>query len=80
MSSDRFSNDRPKQEFLCHFCDEPLPTLDDVRIHLNICASKTDQCPYCKRYILRSIFAYHIDNNCTNPNLFSEVREKTNLK
>ncbi len=54
---------RFQQEYRCSFCDESLRTSDDTRTHLRICASKTDECPICNRYILRSIFAYHIDNN-----------------
>lgn len=73
MSFRKFSDDRSKQDFSCHFCNERLPTLDDMRTHLINCASKTDQCPHCRKYILRSIYAYHIDNNCTNPDLFDIV-------
>lgn len=60
----------------CHFCNEHLSTLDNMRIHLIECGSKTDQCPHCKKYILRAIFAYHIDQNCTNPDFLDQVREK----
>ncbi len=67
------SSDRSKQEYSCPFCNESPRTLDHMRTHLKICGSKTDQCPNCKKYIVRSILAYHIDNNCTNPDLFYEV-------
>ncbi len=70
------SSNCSQQEYSCPFCNEPLRTLDDMRVHLKICGSKTDQCPNCKKYILRSILAYHIDNNCTNPDLFNEVSGK----
>ena len=62
--------------FSCDFCNERLPTVDDKRIHLEECASKTEQCSRCQKYISRSIFAYHTANSCTNPYLFDEVTEK----
>ncbi len=31
-----------------------------------LCGNKTDQCPNCKKYIRRAIFAYHYENNCAN--------------
>lgn len=54
----------------CCFCKERISTQDEIHSHLEVCASKTDQCPQCHKFILRSIFAYHIDNNCINPDLF----------
>jgi hypothetical protein len=30
------------------------------------CGNKTDQCPNCRKYIRRAIFAYHYENNCAN--------------
>ncbi len=35
--------------------------------HLMMCGNKTDQCPNCRKYIRRAIFAYHYENNCANP-------------
>jgi len=35
--------------------------------HLMICGNKTDQCPNCRKYVRRAIFAYHYENNCANP-------------
>jgi hypothetical protein len=30
------------------------------------CGNKTDQCPNCKKYVRRAIFAYHTENNCAD--------------
>ena len=35
--------------------------------HLMRCGNQTDQCPNCRRYIRRAIFAYHFENNCACP-------------
>ncbi len=35
--------------------------------HLMMCGNKTDQCPNCRKYVRRAIFAYHYENNCANP-------------
>ncbi len=32
-----------------------------------MCGNKTDQCPNCRKYVRRAIFAYHYENNCANP-------------
>ncbi len=76
MSFERFSNDSLNRSFSCQFCNEHLSTSDDMRIHLWICASKTEICPNCNKYIKRSIFAYHVENYCINPDMFEEVRER----
>ena len=70
MSSEQSSNDRSNGEFSCRLCGDRIPTVDAMRIHLRICASKTDQCPYCKKFISLSIFAYHVNNYCTDPDLY----------
>ncbi len=31
-----------------------------------ICGNKTDQCPNCRKFVRRAVFAYHSDNNCAN--------------
>lgn len=64
------------QGFSCDFCNERLLTVDEMRIHLIVCASKTEQCPLCQKYIQRSIFAYHKDNSCADPYFFDEVNKK----
>ncbi len=33
-----------------------------------MCGNKTDECPNCKKFIRRAVFAYHYENNCTNLN------------
>jgi hypothetical protein len=76
MSFERSSTDRFNQDFPCQLCNERLSTENEMRYHLLTCGSKTELCPHCKKYIKRSYFAYHIDNNCANLNLFDEVREK----
>ncbi|CAF4550013.1 unnamed protein product [Rotaria sp. Silwood2] len=35
--------------------------------HLMMCGNKTDQCPNCRQFVRRAIFAYHYENNCANP-------------
>jgi hypothetical protein len=35
--------------------------------HLMMCGNKTDQCPNCRKYVRRAIFAYHYENGCANP-------------
>jgi hypothetical protein len=43
------------------------------------CGNKTDQCPNCRKYIRRAIFAYHYENNCANLDEFdADVRAVTN--
>jgi len=32
--------------------------------HLFYCASKTNKCPNCSKYIRRAIYNYHLENNC----------------
>lgn len=36
--------------------------------HLFYCASKTNQCPNCSKYIRRAIYNYHYENNCQDLN------------
>lgn len=63
------------QSYFCQFCNEHIATSDDMRAHLWLCASKTDQCPNCQQYIKRSIIGYHIENFCSDSYLSDEVRE-----
>ncbi|CAF4701990.1 unnamed protein product [Rotaria magnacalcarata] len=49
---------------LCSFCKTHLPSLAVYREHLLLCGNKTDQCPKCRKFIRRAIFAYHYENNC----------------
>ncbi len=43
------------------------------------CGNKTDQCPNCRKYIRRAIFAYHYENNCANLDEFDvDVRAAAN--
>ncbi|CAF3799437.1 unnamed protein product [Rotaria sordida] len=37
--------------------------------HLMMCGNKTDQCPNCRQFVRRAIFAYHYENNCANPDV-----------
>ena len=34
--------------------------------HLILCGNKTDQCPNCRRFIRRAVFAFHYENNCAD--------------
>lgn len=49
----------------CSFCNGKYSawTIDE---HLLQCGNKTEQCPNCKKYIRRAIFAYHYENKCEN--------------
>jgi hypothetical protein len=49
----------------CSFCGENYSSVG-IKSHLMICGNKTDQCPNCRKYIRRAIFAYHYENNCAN--------------
>ncbi|CAF5125491.1 unnamed protein product, partial [Rotaria sp. Silwood1] len=66
------------------FCHEDISTENAMREHLWMCASKTEQCSRCSKYIERMFFAYHQDTNCQNPSLtdFSQTNsnpKKTNV-
>jgi hypothetical protein len=39
-----------------------------MKDHLLQCGNKTVKCSRCSKYILRAIYAYHFDNNCSNIN------------
>jgi GTPase Era involved in 16S rRNA processing len=75
-SSDNFSN----KHFSCQFCHERLSTENEMRTHLMQCGTKTEQCPRCKKYIQRSIFVYHKDNNCADLNLYDESSNQRRAK
>ena len=47
----------------------------DLRDHLVLCGTKTDQCPECYKYIQRSYFAYHYENNCADINELEASRD-----
>jgi hypothetical protein len=49
----------------CSFCEEKF-TPSSVGDHLMMCGNKTDQCPICRKFIRRAIFAYHYENNCAD--------------
>ncbi len=50
----------------CSFCDKTFSSSTELSEHLVLCGNKTDQCPTCRRFIRRAIFAYHFENNCAN--------------
>ena len=49
----------------CSFCDEEYSS-SSIGEHLMLCGNKTDQCPNCRKYIRRAVFAYHYENDCAN--------------
>ena len=51
----------------CSFCPEHLSSTEAMRTHLLMCGNKTDQCPICRQFVRRAIFAYHYENECANP-------------
>lgn len=54
-------------QVLCSFCETELTSGRELMEHLMMCGNKTDQCPNCRKYVRRAIFAYHYENNCANP-------------
>ncbi|CAF4167036.1 unnamed protein product, partial [Adineta steineri] len=43
-----------------------------------MCGNKTDECPRCKKFIRRAVYAYHYENNCaTLDNLDSDTNDTT---
>ncbi len=48
----------------CSFCEETFTSSTILSEHLLSCGNKTDQCPNCYKWIRRSHFAYHYENNC----------------
>ncbi|CAF3767031.1 unnamed protein product, partial [Rotaria sordida] len=50
----------------CSFCNEKFTSTKEMGDHLLMCGNKTDQCPHCKKFIRRAVFAYHYENNCTD--------------
>ncbi len=59
----------------CSFCEEEFMSEKALINHLMMCGNKTDQCPNCRKYIRRAIFAYHYENNCANPDAPSTEEE-----
>lgn len=53
----------------CSFCKEKF-TKNDMREHLLMCGNKTDECPKCRKYIRRAVFAYHFENECADVSMF----------
>ncbi|CAF1034834.1 unnamed protein product [Adineta ricciae] len=49
----------------CPFCEEPLTSFSK-RDHVLICGRKTDECPKCRRFVSRAVFARHCANDCAN--------------
>ena len=46
----------------------------EARDHLLLCGTKTDQCPNCRRFVQRAVFAYHYENNCADINETNRTR------
>ncbi|CAF3995221.1 unnamed protein product [Rotaria sordida] len=59
-------NNCDSRSIKCSFCQEPQPSSSALSAHLMLCGNKTDQCPNCRKFIRRAIFAYHYENNCAN--------------
>ena len=56
------------QKETCTFCDENFDDSKALEEHLMLCGNKTEQCPRCKKFVRRAVFAYHYENNCANLN------------
>ncbi|CAF3935530.1 unnamed protein product [Rotaria sp. Silwood1] len=50
----------------CSFCNNTFTSTKEMGDHLLLCGNKTDQCPNCKKFIRRAMFAYHYENNCAD--------------
>ena len=48
------------------FCNDKFASTEEMRVHLMMCGNRTDQCPKCKKFIRRAVFAYHYENNCAD--------------
>jgi len=65
----------------CPFCKENFDSSIDTRQHLLQCGTKTEQCPNCEKFVQRSFFTYHYENNCaevTKSQSFSSCTRKLN--
>ncbi|CAF1456446.1 unnamed protein product [Adineta steineri] len=70
-------NNTSKRFISCSFCDEKLPS-SSLGEHLMMCGNKTDECPRCKKFIRRAVYAYHYENNCANlDNLDNDTNDTT---
>ncbi|CAF4136598.1 unnamed protein product [Adineta steineri] len=49
----------------CSFCNEELPS-SSLGEHLMMCGNKTNECPWCRKFIRRAVYVYHRENNCAN--------------
>jgi hypothetical protein len=74
LDKHKTNNNCSSRPFSCELCDERLPSSSEMRTHLIRCGSKTNKCPHCNKYIPRTIFAYHVDHNCVNPNPSDKVK------
>ena len=50
----------------CMFCDKELQE-SELADHLLMCGNKTDECPRCRKFVRRAVFAYHYENHCADP-------------
>ncbi|CAF0965709.1 unnamed protein product [Adineta ricciae] len=50
----------------CMFCGKELQE-SALADHLLICGNKTDECPRCRKFVRRAVFAYHYENACVDP-------------
>ncbi|CAF1419589.1 unnamed protein product [Adineta steineri] len=74
---EHIENNTSKRFISCSFCDEKLPS-SSLGEHLMMCGNKTDECPRCKKFIRRAVYAYHYENNCANlDNLDNDTNDTT---
>ncbi|CAF1658197.1 unnamed protein product, partial [Adineta ricciae] len=60
---DRHKTSCSNISYFCSLCHEEIPT-KDMSEHLVHCGTKTEKCPNCQKFIQRSIYNYHLENNC----------------
>ncbi|CAF1174476.1 unnamed protein product [Rotaria sordida] len=72
-----YTNQDVNRSVSCSFCNECIESPDKLKEHLILCGNKTDQCPKCGKFIRRAIFAYHYENNCSNPEEHNEASDNT---
>ncbi|CAF4542701.1 unnamed protein product [Rotaria sp. Silwood1] len=62
-----------RSNLLCSFCNTYFSSSTAIREHLLVCGNKTDQCPKCRKFIRRAIFAYHYENECAYIDEFNDL-------
>lgn len=60
---DHLENICEYRKLRCTFCSLNFDA-KEIFEHSNLCGSRTEECPKCKKYVLLREFDYHTSNNC----------------